>query len=91
MEVYRACTKCLQQKMPTKNPLLCPMSSLDPTCHKHEVTLRFTKKLPSDAPNVLTEDECEKYEVEVHNFHSDPDLPPFKQDMRLHSWLVVGV
>lgn len=71
MEVYRACTKCLQQKMPTNNPLLCPMSSLDPTCHKHEVTLRFTKKLPSDAPNVLTEDECEKYEVEVHNFHSD--------------------
>ena len=86
LEAYRACAKFLQQRMPINNLLLGHMSSLDPTCHQHEAALHVMKKLTSDVPSLLTDEEREKYDSEVHIFHSDPDLPSFTHDMRLDTW-----
>ena len=87
---YTACAVHLQMRLPIDNPLLQCLSALDPIARGNAVTCQNLGKLPKLVTNVLTEEEEEKFELEIRLFQVSTDLPsPHDQDMnpvRLDTW-----
>ena len=65
----------LQRKLPLDNELLKSMSSLDPKLRGNSVCTKLLRKLPTFVTNVLTEEEEEKYDLEVRKYQVHLGLP----------------
>lgn len=46
VEAYAGCCKMLLAKMPTTNPFLKAVSSIDPACRQSSLSLKYMKQLP---------------------------------------------
>lgn len=69
------CTKYLQKTLPLKNSLLKCISAIDPTARGHHTTLARLKRLPELLKNVLDDSDITSYDLEVHRYQVDNNLP----------------
>jgi hypothetical protein len=79
--------KTLQEKLSIVNPSLKAASSIDPRARGHSISLSYLQKLPGYMPNVLCEDEVEKYDLEVKKYQT-VSLSVVAEDMRTDHWWV---
>ncbi|VDI76746.1 Hypothetical predicted protein [Mytilus galloprovincialis] len=76
-EAYTACEKTLQEELALSNSFLKAVSAIHPDASGHSVTLTFLQKLPYLAPNFLTEEETNTYDLKTRKYQTD-DLPEFE-------------
>ena len=70
---YKICGGYLQRKC----PYITEHCDIYPQVQGHKVTLRYQKRLPKIATQVLsTEDQEQQYEEEVHSYNIDSKLQP---------------
>jgi len=73
-EAYVACGQTLQNKLPINKSV----AAVHPDARGHTLSLTYLQRLPTLASTVLTEDELDKYDLEVRRFQTD-SLPEFKK------------
>jgi hypothetical protein len=76
-EAYVACGQTMQNKLPI-NKFLKSVAAVHPDASAHTLSLTYLQRLPTLASTVLTEDELDKYDLEVRRFQTD-SLPEFKK------------
>ena len=84
-KAYKMAGKCLQQKLPLTNKTLQALSAIDPTARGHSVSSKFMKRLKDLLPTPLTDEERDRYDLEVQAFHTD-NLPIFDDQKRIDEW-----
>lgn len=66
LDAYVRCGKYLQKKLPLDNKLLRATSALDPNLNNSHIQLKLLKELKDLVPSVLSSEERENYDLEVH-------------------------
>lgn len=56
--------------MPLSSLLLQSVSAIDPMCQKHSLSLTLMKGLPDLVTNVISVEEREAFDLEVHRYHA---------------------
>lgn len=86
---YKSCGLYLQKKLPLANEFLKCVSALDPNKRGQTETLEKLELLPAIVTNVLSNEELEKYMLEIRNYQID-NLPPYlleeNKNQRLDEW-----
>jgi len=84
-DAFITCGRTLQEKLSICNPFPKAAASIDPDVRGHSVTLAFLHKLPRYIPNVLSDEEMEKYHLEVRKYQT-ASLPDFEDNTRIDHW-----
>jgi len=83
---YILCARYLLQKLPLDNGLLRAASAIDPAVRGDTYTAWLWNSLPEKVDKVLnSEEEAEKFAVEVKNYQVDRSLPPH-EDVKIDQW-----
>ena len=85
-EAYKACGKCLQQKLPLTNKTLQALSAVDPEARGHSVTCKYMKQLKDLLPVHLSDEDRDAYDIQVQTYQTD-SLPIFdNKSHRIDEW-----
>ncbi|VDI24898.1 Hypothetical predicted protein [Mytilus galloprovincialis] len=74
-----------EEKLALINSFLKAVSAIHPDASGHSVTLTFLQKLPYLAPNFLTEEETNTYDLKTRKYQTD-DLSEFEDGTRIDHW-----
>ncbi|KAL5010546.1 hypothetical protein ScPMuIL_012851 [Solemya velum] len=80
------CAQYLQKKLPLNNPLLRAVSAIDPVVRGHSQCCKALKSLKALVPCKLSLEDEDQYDLQVHRFQVDPNLPAVDDDTRIDTW-----
>lgn len=75
-KAYVQCAIHLQKRLPFNNQFLKCASAIDPTARGHQITCERLQKLPVLLCNVLSDEEKDKYQLEIFQYQVDMKLAP---------------
>lgn len=89
LEAYVLCSQTLQKKMPLNNLVLQSVSAIDPFCRMHSLSLKLMKGLPDLVTNVISDEEREAYDKEVHKYHVSSLRQPQQEECVSKWWVEI--
>lgn len=85
MQAYTSSAVYMQKKFPLNNKLLKCVSAIDPSVREHSKTAEALRNLKDMVP-LISDDEKEKYDLEVQQLQVDLSLKSATEHARIDTW-----